>query len=56
MDIAYWVICMLLVAGFVVYDIAYAHGQIDALTGKVKYELVVKPDSTRVWQRIKTNR
>jgi hypothetical protein len=28
----------------------YKDGQIDALTGKVHYQLVVKPDSTRVWQ------
>jgi len=28
----------------------YKQGQIDALTGKVHYELVVKDDSTRVWE------
>ncbi len=27
----------------------YRQGQIDALTGKVKYELKVNPDSTVTW-------
>lgn len=27
----------------------YKQGQIDALTGKVKYELKTMPDSTRIW-------
>ena len=27
-------------------------GQIDALTGNIKYELVVNPDSTRTWEEI----
>ena len=30
----------------------YKQGQIDALTGKVKYELVAQPDSTRIWKSI----
>lgn len=29
----------------------YKMGQIDALTGKVEYQLVDKPDGTRVWER-----
>lgn len=29
----------------------YKMGQVDALTGKVEYQLVDKPDGTRVWQR-----
>lgn len=33
-------------------DINYKRGQIDALTGVVKYELVSKPDSTKVWEKI----
>ncbi|MBE3139023.1 MAG: hypothetical protein IMZ53_00405 [Thermoplasmata archaeon] len=33
--------------------IGYKYGQIDALTGKVKYQLVTNPDSTRVWMEIK---
>lgn len=33
-------------------DGRYRQGQIDALTGNVKYELVTQPDSTRVWKRI----
>lgn len=31
----------------------YKNGQIDALTGKIKYELVVQADSTRVWEEKK---
>ncbi len=30
----------------------YKQGQIDALTGKIEYELVVQIDSTRTWERI----
>jgi len=30
---------------------SYRSGQIDALTGKYAYHLVVKPDSTRVWEK-----
>ena len=30
----------------------YRAGQIDALTGTVKYELVTYPDSTRAWEEI----
>jgi len=30
----------------------YKKGQIDALTGKVKYHLVIQPDSTRTWEEI----
>lgn len=43
------------IAGFILAILvsdAYRVGQIDALTGKVKYHLVVKPDSTRVWEKI----
>jgi len=29
----------------------YRKGQIDALTGIIKYELVINPDSTRIWER-----
>ncbi len=31
------------------YNDGYKRGQIDALTGTVKYELVVRPDSTKEW-------
>lgn len=31
---------------------SYQQGQIDALTGTVKYELVAQPDSSRVRERI----
>lgn len=33
--------------------ITYKEGQIDALTGDVKYELVEKEDMTKEWVRIK---
>ena len=49
-----------LLAGFVMFLITmasmegwYKTGHIDALTGKIKYNLVTKPDSTKVWERIK---
>lgn len=29
----------------------YKHGQIDALTGNIKYELVTQPDSTKTWEK-----
>lgn len=32
---------------------AYKVGQVDALTGKVKYELVVNADSTKTWEEVK---
>ena len=31
----------------------YKNGQIDALNGNVKYELITNQDSTRIWERIK---
>lgn len=33
-------------------ETSYKQGQIDALIGKVKYELVTQPDSTRTWEEI----
>jgi len=34
-------------------DTTYEDGQIDALTGNVKYHLVINPDSTKTWESIK---
>jgi len=34
-------------------SIRYKQGQIDAMTGKIKYHLVVQPDSTKTWEKIK---
>lgn len=31
----------------------YKRGQVDALTGNIKYELVTQPDSTKTWEEIK---
>jgi hypothetical protein len=31
------------------FNRGYKRGQIDALSGTVNYELVVRPDSTREW-------
>ena len=36
------------------FDNGYRSGQIDALTGNIRYRLVVKPDSTRVWEKGKS--
>ena len=33
----------------------YKEGQIDALTGKVKYVLVQKPNKEMIWEEIKKN-
>lgn len=33
------------------YTVLYRQGQVDALTGNVKYHLVDKPDGTKVWER-----
>ena len=30
----------------------YKQGQVDALTGKIKYELKTNPDSTKTWEFI----
>lgn len=32
---------------------SYKQGQIDAITGKVNYKLVINPDSTKTWEEIK---
>lgn len=39
--------------GFTETDKNYRQGQIDALTGKVQYHLVVHPDKTATWEEIK---
>lgn len=31
--------------------VLYKQGQIDALTGKVKFELKTQTDGTKIWQR-----
>lgn len=31
----------------------YRDGQVDALTGHLKYHLVTQPDSTKTWEYIK---
>mgnify|MGYP007090082872 CR=1 FL=1 len=33
------------------YTVLYRQGQVDALTGNVKFHLVDKPDGTKVWER-----
>jgi hypothetical protein len=35
------------------YGRGYYHGQIDALTGKIEYKLIVNADSTRTWEYFK---
>lgn len=47
-----FVLCVIM---FIVKDpeaIAYKKGQIDALTGKVKFKLITNPDSTKTWVEI----
>ena len=38
---------------FVIMIYNYERGQIDALTGNIKYEIVTHSDSTRTWEEIK---
>ena len=35
-------------------DETYKDGQVDAINGKIRYELVVHPDSTRTWEEKKS--
>lgn len=35
-----------------VRDLAYKNGQIDAMTGKIQYHLIVNSDSTKEWEKI----
>jgi hypothetical protein len=34
------------------YDVGYKKGQIDAINGIIKYELVDMPDQTKDWRKI----
>ena len=34
------------------YSLGFKDGQVKALTGTIKYELVVQQDSTRTWEKI----
>ena len=34
-------------------NLDYRQGQIDALSGNIKYELITNPDSSRTWKEIK---
>lgn len=34
----------------------YKQGQIDALTGNIKYELVINDDSTKTWEEINNDK
>jgi len=43
---------LIVMSGVFGFHGGYKKGQIDALTGKVKYELVT-PDKTSTWERIK---
>jgi hypothetical protein len=44
-----------LIIGHIIYCINndYKQGQVDAMTGKIKYELIIKSDSTKIWEKIK---
>lgn len=52
---AFIIVWLVMVTMGIVATIAYLNGyqdgQVDALTGKVHYSLVIKADSTRVWER-----
>ena len=40
-------------AFYLLIDKSYQDGQVDAINGVIKYELVTQPDSTRIWEKIK---
>lgn len=44
-------VMVIVATAFVVYAIAYKNGQIDAALGKQNYHLVMKADSTVVWEK-----
>ena len=52
----YFIACVMWgIAGFIMggkFSDDYKRGQIDALTGTIKYELVRHPDSTKTWEKI----
>lgn len=37
------------------HSVIYKQGQVDALTGKVKFHLVENPDGTKEWKRKQEN-
>ena len=49
--IALGLIAILAILLFIIVhgNLSYKNGQIDALSGKVKYELQTQQDSTRIW-------
>ena len=48
------VICLLIGLTNISHDDGYKKGQIDYHNGIIKYELKMNPDSTVVWEEIKT--
>ena len=38
--------------GWSIQNDEYKDGQVDALTGNIKYELTEHPDSTKTWEEI----
>lgn len=38
---------------FLFYDSGYKKGQIDAINGKIEYELIEKENKTKTWEKIK---
>lgn len=46
-------ILMCFVVMFAIYMNDYKDGQIDAINGDIKYELVVQKDNSTKWERIK---
>ena len=45
----------LLIGVFTMGTLEYKRGQIHALTGNIKYELITLSDSTKVWKWIDVN-
>ena len=44
-----FVVCPIVTAGF---DGKYKEGQIDAINGKISYQLVTHEDKTQTWEKI----
>ena len=48
-----WILAIGLASAFSTHTRPYKEGQIDALNGKIKYELVEQSDGSIKWKRVK---
>lgn len=53
-----WLVCIfsfMVILVIYIYEYGYKKGQIDALTGTIKYELKTNKDQSRSWKIIQKN-